>query len=166
MNDPGGLDAFDLRLLRALQGDGRLTNQQAAEAVGLSHSQCSRRRAALEARGVIRGYHARLSAERLGLGLLALIQVTLNTHNRDNARHFAALIAGLDEVQECYSLTGDMDYQLKVVVTDLEHLARFISATLLAHDSVSRVRSSIVLERLKEGTALPLNHLPRAGAAS
>lgn len=100
MQNSAPLDAFDLRLLAALQDSGRLTNQEVGERIGLSASQCSRRRTALEAAGLIRGYRAELAAEALGFGLLVFINVTLATHSRENARNFRDLVARVDEVQE------------------------------------------------------------------
>lgn len=150
------LDGFDLRLLAALQEDGRLTNQQAGERIGLSPSQCSRRRAALEAAGVIRGYRAELAPEALGLAILAIIEVTMAAHSGDNAQRFADLVAGIDAVQEAFAVTGDTDYLLKAVVPDLKSLSVLVNEVLLPHSTVARVRSSIVLERLKEGGRLPL----------
>jgi DNA-binding Lrp family transcriptional regulator len=113
----------------------------------------------LEQAGVIGGYHAHLSPEALGLRLVAIIQVTLHAHSGDNARRFRALIAEVDEILEAYAVTGDTDYQLKVIVPDLAALARLVNEVLLAHETVARVRSSIVLERLKETSALPLRGL-------
>ena len=156
MHEIPALDGFDIRLLAALQDDGRLTNQEAGERIGLSASQCSRRRAALEASGLIRGYAAQLDAEALGFRLLVIIQVTLSAHSRDNARRFRELVASVDEVQEAYAVTGDTDYQLKAIVPDLKDLATLVNDVLLAHDSVARVRSSIVLQRLKDTARLPL----------
>ncbi len=156
MHNPYALDQFDLRLLAALQDNGRLTNQEAGERIGLSPSQCSRRRSALEAAGVIRGYHARLCADTLDFRLLVIIQVTLSAHSGDNARRFRELVTGLDEVQEAYAVTGDTDYQLKAVVRDLKALSVLVNDALLPHASVARVRSSIVLDRLKETSHLPL----------
>ncbi len=150
------LDGFDLRLLAALQDNGRLTNQEVGEKIGLSPSQCSRRRSALEASGLIRGYRADLAAEALGFRLLVFVNVTLATHSRDNARAFRDMVARVDEVQEAYALTGDADYLLKVVVRDLKDLSVLVNDVLLAHDTVGRVRSSIVLDRLKETVRLPL----------
>ncbi|MBB5694973.1 Lrp/AsnC family transcriptional regulator [Muricoccus pecuniae] len=155
------LDAIDLRLLAALQEDGRLTNGEAGERVGLSPSQCSRRRLALEAAGVIRGYHAELAAEPLGLRLLVFVQVTLATHSRDNAQRFRELVSRLEEVQEAYAMTGDADYLLKAVVPDLKELSALVNDVLLPHESVARVRSSIVLDRLKVSNRLPLGALRR-----
>ena len=157
------LDNFDLRLISALQDDGRLTNQQLAERVRLSASQCSRRRQALEEAGLIRGYRADLSAEALGFEVMAMIHVTIATHTGDNARRFRDLVERVDEVQEAYSLTGDNDYLLKVVLRDLKDLSVLINEVLLPHPSVAHVRSSIVLDRLKERGNLPLDTLARAG---
>lgn len=155
------LDGFDLRLLAALQDNGRLTNQEVGDRIGLSPSQCSRRRSALEAVGLIRGYRADLAAEALGFGLLVFVNVTLAAHSRGNALGFRDLIAGVDEVQEAYALTGDADYLLKVVVRDLKDLSILVNDVLLAHDTVGRVRSSTVLDRLKETIRLPLLKTPR-----
>jgi len=156
MHEAVMLDAIDLRLLAALQEDGRLTNQQAGERVGLSPSQCSRRRLALEASGIIRGYHAELAAEPLGLALLVFVQVTLATHSRDNAQRFRELVSRIEAVQEAYALTGDADYLIKAVVRDLKDLSALVNDVLLPHESVARVRSSIVLDRLKESKRLPI----------
>ena len=150
------VDAFDLKILSALQADGRLTNQQLADVAGLSASQCSRRRMRLEEEKVIAGYHADLSAEALGFGVIAFIQVTLATHSPDNAKKFRALMARVDEIQEAYSLTGDADYVLKAVLRDLKGLSELVNNVLMPHPSVAHVRSSIVLDRLKETTKLPL----------
>ena len=103
------MDGFDVKLLAALQDDGRLTNNELGEKVGLSASQCSRRRAALEQDGVIEGYHAALSPEALGLAVLAFVQVRLATHTPDNSRRFRDLVARTAEVQEAYALTGEAD---------------------------------------------------------
>ncbi len=156
------MDDFDIKLLDALQEDGRLTNFELGERVGLSPSQCSRRRAALEASGAIASYHAQLSAEALGLGVLVFVQVTLSTHSPGNSKRFQKLIGGLPEVQEAYALTGEADYQIKLVVPDLKSLSRILNDVLLPHDSVEHVRSSIVLDCLKQTARLPLQHLREA----
>ncbi|WP_371422254.1 Lrp/AsnC family transcriptional regulator [Tardiphaga sp.] len=150
------VDAFDLKMLAALQNDGRLTNQQLADAVGLSASQCSRRRMRLEEEKVISGYHADLSSEALGFNVIAFIQVQLATHSPDNAKKFRTLVQRVDEVQEAYSLTGDADYVLKAVLRDLKGLSDLVNNVLMPHQSVAHVRSSIVLDRLKETSKLPL----------
>jgi DNA-binding Lrp family transcriptional regulator len=153
------MDQFDIKLLDALQTDGRLTNYDLAERVGLSASQCSRRRAALEAAGIISSYHARLSTDGVGLDVVVFVQVTLATHSPENSKRFVKLIEGLDEVQEAYALTGDADYLVKLTVPDLKVLSRVLNEVFLPHESVAHVRSSIVLDRLKQTSRLPLGHL-------
>src|SRR5262245_22517445 len=153
------MDDFDIKLLQALQDDGRLTNYDLAERVGLSASQCSRRRSALEDEGIIGSYHAALSAQALRLDVIAFVQVTLATHSPDNSKRFAKLIDGLEEVQEAYSLTGEADYLVKIAVPDLKALSHVLNDVFLPHESVAHLRSSIVLDRLKQTTRLPLRHL-------
>jgi DNA-binding Lrp family transcriptional regulator len=155
------VDAFDLKMLAALQDDGRLTNQQLADLVGLSASQCSRRRMRLEQDKVISGYHADLASETLGFNLIAFIHITLATHSPDNAKRFRALVNRVDDIQEAYSLTGDADYLLKAVLRDLKSLSDIVNNVLMPHQSVAHVRSSIVLDRLKESSKLPLKGLQR-----
>jgi DNA-binding Lrp family transcriptional regulator len=153
------VDSFDLKILSALQDDGRLTNQQLADLVGLSASQCSRRRMRLEEEKVIAGYHADLASEALGFNLIAFIHITLATHSPDNAKRFRALVNRVDDIQEAYSLTGDADYLLKAVLRDLKSLSDIVNNVLMPHQSVAHVRSSIVLDRLKESAKLPLKAL-------
>jgi DNA-binding Lrp family transcriptional regulator len=151
------LDRFDLGLLAALEGDARLTNQELGERIGLSASQCSRRRSALEAAGLIVGYRAVLEAEALGLTIMAFIEVNLSAHSSENSEKFRSFLGRIDEVQEAYALSGETDYILKVVAPDLKGLSRLINDTLLGHPKVSRVCSSIVLDRLKVVSRLPLS---------
>ena len=151
------VDPFDLKILAALQDDGRLTNQELADLAGLSASQCSRRRMRLEEDGVIAGYRAELSSEALGFELIAFIQITLATHSPDNAKKFRQLMSRVDEIQEAYALTGDADYLVKVVLRDLKGLSDIVNNVLMPHQSVAHVRSSIVLDRLKQSAKLPLS---------
>ncbi len=151
------IDPFDLTLLASLQEDGRLTNQQLAERVNLSASQCSRRRLRLETAGVIRGYRAVLSARALDLEIAAFVQITLATHTQENAESFQALIRNSPEILDAYTLTGEADYLLRVVTRNLDALSRLVNDRLLPHPSVARVQSRIVLERLKENGPLPLS---------
>jgi len=156
IHDPTTLDAADLKLLSALQDNGALTNQELAEAVRLSPSQCSRRRQRLEQTGVIRRYRADLDPGKLGFGITVFIFVALATHSRNNARRFRDLVATLAMVQETHALTGDSDYLLKVIVTDLRALSALVNDVLLPHEAVERVKSSIVLETLKDDARLPI----------
>ena len=108
------LDEFDWKLLAALQEDGRLTNQELGDRIGLSPSQCSRRRSRLEEEGFVLGYHARIDRLKTGYNLTVFIHVGMNSHTPDNAAHLKRLVNRLPQVEEAYSLTGDMDYQLKL----------------------------------------------------
>lgn len=154
--DNAQIDGFDRKIMALLQEDARLTNSDLSERIHLSPSQCSRRRQRLEEDGLIKGYRAVLDRDRLGFSLVSVVSVTLATHNRDNARRFADLLARLPEVQEAHALTGEMDYVLKVVTPDLRSLAVFVNDVLLPHESVQHVKTAIVLETLKETGSLPL----------
>lgn len=156
MTDIAQVDGYDRKILALLQDEARLSNNELAERVHLSASQCSRRRQRLEEAGFIRGYRAVLDRDRLGFSLVNVITVTLATHNRDNARRFAELLARLPQVQEAHALTGEMDYILKVVTPDLKSLAGFVNDVLLPHESVRHVKTAIVLETLKETGSLPI----------
>ncbi len=150
------LDPSDRKILICLQEDGRLTNNELSERINLSPSQCSRRRARLEEEGYIRGYRAEIDREKLGLGIVNIISVTLATHNRDNAQRFSELISKLPQVMEAHALTGEMDYFIKVVTPDLRGLSTFVNEILLPHESVQHVKTAIVLDTLKEDGRLPI----------
>lgn len=151
------LDSFDIALLAALQRDGSLTNAALAGLVNLSASQCSRRRAALEAAGVIEGYAARLSAGKLGYGLRAIIRVNLSRHGQGKEDDFARFVAGQPQIRSAFSVSGDADFVLDVRARDLDAFADFIHRQLLPHPQVAQVRSEIVLKTLKDdrGVAVP-----------
>lgn len=153
------MDNFDKKLLSQLQQDSRLTNQQLAERIGLSASQCSRRRTHLEQAGIITGYRALIDREKTGFVLTVLVDVMLNTHSRENARRFADLVNTIPQIEEAYTLTGEMDYQLKLCVRDLHELTQVINENLLPDESVQTVKSSIVLQTLKASSGLPLELL-------
>ncbi|MDR7191780.1 Lrp/AsnC family transcriptional regulator [Luteimonas terrae] len=150
------LDRTDLLLLAELQRNGRLTNADLAERIHLSPSACLRRVQRLERDGVIAGYRADVSAERLGLGLQAFVRVQLKHHDSAAVAGFAALVNGWEEVIACHALTGDMDYLLQVVVRDLEHFSRFLLDRLLNQPAVDDVNSSFVLRTVKADRGLPL----------
>jgi len=143
------LDKFDLLILQALERDGAQTNAAVAELVGLSTSQCSRRRASLEKSGVIVGYHARLNPEIMGRNLRAVVRVNLNSHNKDKAGEFASLVESSVEIKEAFAVSGDADYVLLIQCEDLNKFARFIHETLLPFPNVGQVKSEIVLHGLK-----------------
>lgn len=150
------IDSVDRKILSALQNDGRLSNQELAEIVGLSPSQCSRRRTALEESGIIEGYSACVNRDKLEMGLTCLVSVRLATHNPDNARRLVTLFDRLPNVLEAHSMTGSTDYVVKIVTRDLKSLAKLINEELLPHDAVQNVESSVVLETLKETSAIPV----------
>ncbi|HEX7686875.1 MAG TPA: Lrp/AsnC family transcriptional regulator [Burkholderiaceae bacterium] len=154
------LDPIDRRILQALQADGRLTFDELAGRVGLSASAVLRRVRRLEEAEVISGYVALVQPEAVGLGLTAYLNVRLEKHSEAHKRNpmdlFKAAVQTWPEVVECVSLTGEMDYLLRVVVTDMAHYARFIGDTLLRHPSVQDCKSSFVLERIKGTTAMPV----------
>lgn len=161
MNNAHDLDGFDLKLLTALQQDGRLTNAELGEMVHLSASQVSRRVQRLIDNGYIERFQAVLSRQKLGIGLTAYCLVTLKIHGGDSMQAFHDRVRSLPEVLECQSLTGEADYVLKVAVTDLKRFADFMSEHLMKAPEVANIRSSIVLESIKETSAYPLT--PSAG---
>lgn len=160
MSSDIALDPIDRRILRALQLDGRITYEVLAAQVGLSASAVLRRVRRLEESGAIAGYVALVAPERVGLALTAYINVRLEKHSDAHKRSpmelFRAAVQTWPEVVECAALTGEMDYLLRVVVADMAHYARFISDTLLRHASVQDCKSSFVLERVKNTTAVPV----------
>ncbi|HTD02911.1 Lrp/AsnC family transcriptional regulator [Undibacterium sp.] len=158
------LDKIDRKILAILQSDGRLTNQEVAERVNLSPSPCLRRIKRLEETGVIRKYVALLEPAKIGLGLLAYVNVRLEKHNdtpgkgasRSPRNDFAASIEQWPEIVACYAMTGEMDYLLRVHVEDMDHFSRFMMETLLRHPAVLDVKSSFALQQIKDTTALPV----------
>jgi len=153
------LDRIDRRILEYLQDDGRLSNQELAARVALSPSPCLRRVRALERAGVIRRYAALLEPLQVGLGLLAYVTVKLEKRGKMPVDQFTRAVQSWPEVIACFSMTGDMDYLMRVQVEDLEHYSRFVMDKLLKQPGVIDIRTNFVLERIKETTALPLEHL-------
>jgi len=153
------LDRIDRRILEQLQEDGRLSNQELAERVALSPSPCLRRVRGLERAGIIRGYAALLDPLQVGLGLLAFVSVKLEKRGKMPVDQFTRAVQAWPEVIACFSMTGDMDYLMRVQVEDLEHYSRFIMDKLLKQPGVIDIRTNFVLEPIKETTALPLAQL-------
>jgi DNA-binding Lrp family transcriptional regulator len=169
-----GLDAIDLRILDELQRDGSLTNIELARRVHLSASPCLTRVRALESAGVIQRYVALVSAKALGLGLNVFISISLKAQSKSALAEFERRIAEHDEVMECYLMTGDSDYLIRVAVADIAALERFILEQLTPIPGIEKIRSSFALKQVRYQTALPLplpNKLrpaqaPPAGSAS
>jgi len=153
------LDRTDRKILDLLQRDGRLANVELAEKVALSPSPCLRRVRALEEAGVVRQYVALLDPGKVGLALLAYVNVKLEKRGKMPIDDFSKAVQAWPEVVACYSMTGDMDYLLRVQVADLDHYTRFMMERLLKQAGVIDVKSNFVLERIKDTTALPLAHL-------
>ena len=150
------LDRLDVKLLDTLQVNGRQSNVELSATVPLSPSQCQRRLRRLEDAGVVRRYVALLDRAALGLGVMAFVNVTLEHYGEDAMEAFARAIASSDEILECWAATGESDYVMRVVATDLASFSSFLLHRLLALPMVASVKSSILLEGLKESTALPL----------
>ncbi len=154
------LDRFDIRILDALQKDGRLSNQELADQIGLSPSPCSRRVRQLEESGYITRHVALLNPKKLGLTLTAYVLIGMDRHTPERFANFQEHITRWDEVLECSLVTGmDADYQLKVVVPDMDHYQKFLLEKLTRIEGVTSVRSSFVLNQVQLSTALPLDHL-------
>ena len=150
------LDAIDLRILAELQQDGALTNVELARRVHLSPSPCLARVKTLEAAGVIERYVALASAKQLGLGLNVFINISLKTQSKEALAEFERRIAEHDEVMECYLMTGDSDYLIRVAVPDIAALERFILEQLTPIAGIEKIRSSFALKQVRYKTALPL----------
>jgi DNA-binding Lrp family transcriptional regulator len=150
------LDPLDLKLLALLQDDASLSNAELAQRVGLSPSQCSRRRSGLEAAGYIRAYRADIDARKLGYAIEAFTRVTLSKHSDATADDFARFLDGLEEVLAAHSVAGDTDYLLHLRVRSLDELGEFVHRRLLPHPHVAQVRSDIVLKTIKENRGFRL----------
>ena len=150
------LDVIDLRILAELQADGALSNVALARRVHLSPSPCLMRVKALESSGVIQRYVALASAAALGLGLNVFISISLKEQSRQALTTFEQRIAEHDEVMECYLMTGDSDYLIRVVVRDMADLEKFILEQLTPIPGIEKIRSSFALKQVRYKTALPL----------
>jgi Lrp/AsnC family transcriptional regulator, leucine-responsive regulatory protein len=153
------LDAIDRRIIASLQSNGRLTNVELADHVGLSPSPCLRRVRRLEREGYIEAYRAVLERRRIGLGLTVFIGVKIEDHANKRAEAFQDEIIAMPEVIACHLVAGDVDYLLEVVVPDLEHYQTYLVGKLLNLPIVREVRSNIAIQTLKAGAPLPLDHL-------
>jgi len=150
------IDATDRRILEILQNDSGITNVELARRVHLSPSPCLARVKALERAGVIRGYVALADPVRLGLNLNVFIQVSLEKQIDAELARFQSAMADYPEVMECYLMTGDADYLLRVVVPDMQALERFIVSHLTRIPGVKNIRSGFALKQVKYQTALPV----------
>ncbi|MHB0990931.1 MAG: Lrp/AsnC family transcriptional regulator [Burkholderiales bacterium] len=152
------LDRFDREILALLQREGRISNQELADRIGLSASPCLRRVRELEAAGIIRGYHADLDAKKLGLSLMALIHISMDMHTAERFEHFETAIDKIPEIIECLLITGQSaDYQLKAVVKDMDAYQELLLNRITRIAGVTGVHSSFVLRRTAIKHLLPEN---------
>ena len=150
------LDSIDLKILAELQNDGALSNIELARRIHLSPSPCLARVRALEASGVIDRYVALPNAAALGLGLNVFINISLQSQSKEALAHFEQRISEHDEVMECYLMTGDSDYLIRVAVADIAALEKFILEQLTSIPGIEKIRSSFALKQVRYKTALPL----------
>ena len=154
------LDKLDKRILQEMQQDGAITNLELADRIGLSPSPCARRVKQLEDAGIIQGQVTVLNPLKLELKLTALIQISMDRHTPDRFEEFEKIVSSYPEVIECLLITGkSADYQLKVVVPDMEAYQEFLLNKITRIEGVSDVQSSFMLREVVNTTALPLNHI-------
>lgn len=152
----GALDALDRRILAVLQEHGDITNAELAERVSASPASCWRRSKALEADGLLGPCVRLLEPERIGLGLDVLCQVRMTSHEPGVRAQFEAFVASHDNVMSCYSMSGEWDYLLRVVVGDVRAYERFLMQQLLSQPGIATCASHFALKRVKYKTALPV----------
>ena len=150
------LDSYDWRLLSALQSNARLSNVALSEQVNLSPSQCSRRLQRLEQSNMVEAYVTQLNASQLGYQVTAFVSVTLNKNLPNASQTFQLAIEQMPTILECYSVTGDADFWLKVISEDLPSLSNFLTESLAGLDVVRDLTSTLVLNRVKNSPAIPL----------
>jgi Lrp/AsnC family transcriptional regulator, leucine-responsive regulatory protein len=155
------LDSIDYKILRELQSEGDLSNVELARRVHLSPSPCLARVKALEASGVIDRYVALANPLKLGLGLSVFINISLKEQSKSALAEFERRIAEHEEVMECYLMTGDSDYLIRVAVADLPALEKFILEQLTPIPGIEKIRSSFALKQVRYKTALPLSNLSK-----
>lgn len=149
-------DEIDCHILEVIQAEGRLTNLDLADRVGLSPSPCLRRLRRLEEQGIIEGYSARLNREKLGLGVTTFVSVNIARHHDTDAEDFMAAVRRIPEVVSCYVTSGESDFLLQVVVPDLEAYRKFAMEKLIRVTGVKDIRSSFVIQTVKDGAPLPV----------
>lgn len=150
------LDGIDRRLLAELQAEGRVTNVELAQRVGLTAPPCLRRVRSLEESGVIRGYHADLDASKLGFAITVFAMVSLKSQAEDSLRQFEDAMKGLPEVRECHMLNGEIDFILKIVSKDLQSFQEFLTSKLTPAPNVASVKTSLTIRTAKQMPGVPL----------
>lgn len=156
MNSASELDEFDRRILQALQADADVSMAELGERVGLSHTPCWRRVKKLETAGIIRGKVVLLDPERLDLSVNVFVEVHLKAHDEASLNAFETAVAAVDEVVECYTVSGEKDFLLRVVVADVASYERLLKHRLVHLPSVGSLSSTFALRQVKYTTRLPL----------
>jgi DNA-binding Lrp family transcriptional regulator len=151
------LDKIDRRLLAELQAEGRVTNVELAQRVGLTAPPCLRRVRALEEAGVIRGYHADLDASKLGFAITVFAMVSLKSQAEEDLRGFEDHVKTLPEVRECHMLNGEIDFILKIVSKDLQSFQEFLTSKLTPAPNVASVKTSLTIRTSKQEPGVPLD---------
>jgi DNA-binding Lrp family transcriptional regulator len=154
------LDDKDKALLGYLQGDARITSTELAKRVDLSPPGLQKRVRKLEEQGVIQGYRTLLNREALGFDMLCFVQVTLQRHQPEAIQKFRIQVQSMSEVMECYHLTGEYDYLLKIIVRNRKHLEHFLVNKLTPLNGMDKIRTSLVLNEIKATTEVPLDDEP------
>ena len=151
------LDRIDLRILRELQKDGRMTNVELAKHVGISAPPCLRRVRALEEAGYIKGYHADVDSAKLGYGITVFTLVSLTNHAESDLQNFAKMCEGWAQVRECYMMTGDSDFIIKIVAEDWEAFQNFLTHQLAGAPNVAHYKSAPAMQRTKYEPGVPID---------
>ncbi|EAR61008.1 Lrp/AsnC family transcriptional regulator [Neptuniibacter caesariensis] len=160
MKNSVSLDRFDLKILRELQNNGDLSNQDLAERVGLTAAPCSRRVKQLEESGVIRDRVVRLDERSIDLNLFAILHISMDKHIPERFEEFEKTIRELPEVMECYLITGhDADYQLKVAVPDMDSYHDILLGKITRIRGVTGVKSAFIMRKVVDSTAMPLSYV-------
>jgi len=149
------MDGKDRQIIRALQQNGRMTNQDLADAVNLSPSPCLRRLRQLETQGVITGYSANVDPTAYGLAITVFVRIRLERHNEVDVKTFEHRVLRMDEVLECHVMTGAMDYQLRVLVPDLKAYEDFIRNRIHPIGGIASIDTSFVYGTVKETSVFP-----------
>jgi DNA-binding Lrp family transcriptional regulator len=150
------LDGIDRRLLAELQDEGRVTNVELAQRVGLTAPPCLRRVRALEEAGVIKGYHAELDASKLGFAITVFALVSLKSQAEESLRQFEDYMRGVPEVRECHMLNGEIDFILKIVSRDLQSFQEFLTSKLTPAPNVASVKTSLTIRTAKQLPGVPM----------
>ncbi len=150
------LDDIDRRIVQALQADGRMSNQDLAEKVGLSPSPCARRVRLLEEAGVIEGYVAVVNQDKLGLPVSVFASIKLERQREEELDRFATAVSRWPEVADCYLMTGPRDYLLRIIVADLAAYERFLKDKLTRLDNIASIETSFALGKVKRSFAVPV----------